>query len=209
MKKVIISLVALAMVLSSCGTMGLGTSMGAMIGGTLGSIAGDAAGGRHGSSIGGMLGSVTGMVVGAAIEEQQMRDRMERATRNNTQVIQVVENTAIANIELTNFIYTDSNNNDTIEGGENCQITFDVVNNGNKAVTNITPILELISENKGIKIGNPTKISKLSAKSKATYSIPVYGTSHLKDGEVEFRAYVIDDNGNTSESREFTLPTKK
>ena len=87
MKKVIISLVALAMVLSSCGTMGLGTSMGAMIGGTLGSIAGDAAGGRHGSSIGGMLGSVTGMVVRAAIEEQQMRDRMERATRNNTQVI--------------------------------------------------------------------------------------------------------------------------
>lgn len=209
MKKVIISLVALAMVLSSCGTMGLGTSMGAMIGGTLGSIAGDAAGGRHGSSIGGMLGSVTGMVVGAAIEEQQMRDRMERATRNNTQVIQVVENTAIANIELTNFIYTDSNNNDTIEGGENCQITFDVVNNGNKAVTNITPILELISENKGIKIGNPTKINKLSANSMVTYSVPITGTSRLKDGEADFRAYVIDSNGNASDSREFTLSTQK
>ena len=60
-----------AIVLSSCGTMGFGTSMGAMIGGTLGSIAGDAAGGWHGSSIGGMVGSIAGMAVGAAIEEQQ------------------------------------------------------------------------------------------------------------------------------------------
>ena len=106
-------------------------------------------------------------------------------------------------------IYTDSNNNDTIEAGEKCQITFDVENNGNKAITNITPILELTAENKGIKIGNPRKIGRLSAKGKITYSVPVNGTSHLKDGVAEFRAYVIDDYGNTSDSREFTLPTKK
>ena len=192
MKKVLLTLATAAIVLSSCGTLGFGTSMGAMVGGTLGSIAGDAAGGWHGSSIGGMVGSIAGMAVGAAIEEQQIKNKMEQATKTTPSVSYSQQDNAMANIELDNFIYSDS-----------------VENEGDKAVTNITPILELIEQNKGIKIGNPTKISKLSAKSKATYSIPVYGTSHLKDGEVEFRAYVIDDNGNTSESREFTLPTKK
>ena len=209
MKKVLLTLVTAAIVLSSCGTMGFGTSMGAMIGGTLGSIAGDAAGGWHGSSIGGMVGSIAGMAVGAAIEEQQIKNKMEQATGNTSSVTSSQPNNAMASIELTNFIYTDSNNNDTIEAGEKCQITFDVENNGNKAITNITPILELTAENKGIKIGNPRKIGKLSAKGKITYSVPVNGTSHLKDGVAEFRAYVIDDYGNTSDSREFTLPTKK
>jgi len=197
------------MVLSSCGTMGFGTSMGAMVGGTLGSIAGDMAGGRHGSSLGGLIGSVAGMAVGSAIDEQQMRNRMEQAAKSTSTVAQEVEDNAMAYIELDNFIYSDSNNNDTIESGENCQITFDVENNGDRTVTNITPILELIVENKGIKIGSPTQISKLSANSKVTYSIPINGTSHLKDGEADFRAYVVDSEGNTSDSREFTLPTKK
>ena len=66
MKKVLLTLATAAIVLSSCGTMGFGTSMGAMVGGTLGSIAGDAAGGWHGSSIGGMVSSIAGMAVGAA-----------------------------------------------------------------------------------------------------------------------------------------------
>ena len=209
MKKVILTLATATMVLSSCGTMGFGTSMGAMVGGTLGSIAGDMAGGRHGSSLGGLIGSVAGMAVGSAIDEQQMRNRMEQAAKSTSTVAQEVEDNAMAYIELDNFIYSDSNYNDTIEAGENCQITFDVENTGNRTVTNITPILELIVENKGIKIGNPTQISRLSANSKITYSIPVNGTSHLKDGEAEFRAYVVDSNGNASDSREFTLPTKK
>ena len=207
MKKVILTLAAAIMVLTSCGTMGFGTSMGAMVGGTLGSIAGDMAGGRHGSSLGGLIGSVAGMAVGSAIDEQQARERMEEATRSTSKVVQI--DNAMAYIELDNFIYSDSNYNDTIEAGENCQITFDVENTGNKTITNITPILELIVDNKGIKIGEPTLISKLSANSKVTYSIPVHGTSHLKDGEAEFRAYVVDSRGNASDSREFTLPTKK
>ena len=209
MKKVLLTLVTAAMVLTSCGTMGLGTSMGAMIGGTLGSIAGDATGGRYGSSIGGMLGSVAGIAVGAAIEEQQYKERVEKATSRTSTVAPSIQRSAMEYIELNNFVYTDSNNNDIIEAGEKCQITFDVENTGDNAITNITPILELTVENNGIKIGNPTNISKLSAHSKVTYSVPVNGTTHLKDGEADFRAYVIDSNGNTSASREFTLPTKK
>ncbi|MBO7417753.1 MAG: glycine zipper 2TM domain-containing protein [Bacteroidaceae bacterium] len=209
MKKVIITLVAVAMMLTSCGTMGLGTSMGAMIGGTLGSIAGDAAGGRHGSSLGGMIGSVAGMVVGAAIEEEQYRNRMEEAAKKSASAVQVQQSSAIEAIELTNFIYIDSDNDDTIEAGEDCRITFDVVNNGNSTIKNITPILELISETKGIKIGNPKQINQLSPNSKVTYSVPISANSHLKDGEADFRAYVVDSNGYVSESREFTLPTKK
>jgi outer membrane lipoprotein SlyB len=210
MKKVLFSLVILALLLSSCGTMGLGTSMGAMIGGTLGSIAGDATGGRYGSSIGGMIGSVAGMAVGAAIEEQQYRERMEQANnRRTTTVAQPVQSNALDAIELTNFIYTDSDNNDTIEAGEDCQISFDVVNRGNTTLKNITPILELTSETKGLKIGNMTTITKLDPNKKVTYSVPISANSHLKDGEADFRAYVMDANGRTSESREFTLPTMK
>ena len=143
MKKVLLTLATAAIVLSSCGTMGFGTSMGAMVGGTLGSIAGDAAGGWHGSSIGGMVGSIAGMAVGAAIEEQQIKNKMEQATKTTPSVSYSQQDNAMANIELDNFIYSDSNNNDIIEAGEKCQISFEVENEGDKAVTNITPILEL------------------------------------------------------------------
>ena len=106
MKKALFSLVILALLLSSCGTMGFGTSMGAMVGGTLGSIAGDAAGGWHGSSIGGMVGSIAGMAVGAAIEEQQIKNKMEQATKTTPSVSYSQQDNAMANIELDNFIYS-------------------------------------------------------------------------------------------------------
>jgi hypothetical protein len=69
--------------------------------------------------------------------------------------------------------------------------------------------VELISETKGLKIGKMTTISKLDPNTKVTYSVPISANSHLKDGEADFRAYVMDSNGLTSESREFTLSTKK
>ena len=213
MKKVILTLVVVAITLSSCGSFGFGISapgMGGMIGGTLGSIAGDATGGRYGSQIGGLVGSIAGIAVGAAIEEQQYKERMEQQRqRTATTSAPVAQSTSISPISLTNFYLIDENDNGVIESGEECKITFDVENNGKTVVKDITPMLELMSDVKGIKIGKPTVIEFLSANSSITYSVPIVTSSHLKTGEVDFRAYAIDGNGAYSESIEFTLPTQK
>ena len=213
MKKLLLTLVIVAVTLTSCGSVGFGISapgMGGMIGGTLGSIAGDATGGRYGSSIGGLIGTVAGVAVGTAIAQQQIQGQMEQATTRSSSVASVAPlPEAQSAIELTNFYLMDENDNGVIDAKESCKITFDVENNGTSTVRNITPTLELISQVKGIKVGKPTVIDFLSANSKITYSVPITTTSSLKTGEVDFRAYTVDGSGAYSESIEFTLPTKK
>ena len=214
MKKVLLTLVVVAITFSSCGSLGFisAPGMGGMIGGTLGSIAGDATGARYGSQIGGLVGSIAGIAVGAAIEEQRYNEQMEQQRqRSSTKSAAPAQSksASVSPISLTNFYLIDENDNGVIEANEECKITFDVENNGKSVVKDITPMLELMSDVKGIKIGKPTVIEFLSANSSITYSVPIVTSSHLKTGEVDFRAYAIDGNGAYSESIEFTLPTQK
>ena len=213
MKKVFLTLVIVAVTLTSCGSIGFGIGapgMGGMIGGTLGSIAGDATGGRYGSQIGGLIGTVAGVAIGTAITQQQIQGQMEEAsTRSVAPASATVLPEAQSDIVLTNFYLVDDNDDGIIEAKENCKITFDVENNGSSVVKDITPTLELLSDVKGIKVGKPTVIGFLSPNSKITYSVPITTTSSLKSGEVDFRAYAVDGSGAYSESVEFTLTTKK
>ena len=156
MKKILISLIAVAVILSSCSSVFdiSGASTGAMVGGTLGSILGNSTG-RYGSTIGGLVGTMAGAAVGNAIQkkttEQQINRALGSSNYNQTAAVPNISSLSLnsSSVRLENFHFVDANNNQTIDSGEECKVMFDVVNGGSSTVRNVTPVLELAEKAKG------------------------------------------------------------
>lgn len=76
MKKFLVIIITSLVLLSSCSSY---TSNGAIAGGMIGSAIGGIAGGPRGSDVGMLMGAVTGAAIGAAAEEQERKERYQRA----------------------------------------------------------------------------------------------------------------------------------
>ena len=76
MKKFFVIIITSLVLLSSCSSY---TSNGAIAGGMIGSAIGGIAGGYRGSDVGMLVGAVTGAAIGAAAEEQERKERYQRA----------------------------------------------------------------------------------------------------------------------------------
>ena len=215
MKKILISLIAVAVILSSCSSVfGIsGASTGAMVGGTLGSILGNSTG-RYGSTIGGLVGTMAGAAVGNAIQkkttEQQINRALGSSNYNQTAAVPNISSLSLnsSSVRLENFHFVDANNNQTIDSGEECKVMFDVVNGGSSTVRNVTPVLELAEKAKGILLGGATTIESIPAGGKVTYSVPVIAKK-VKNGETIFQAYATEGSGAVTETIEFSLQTRK
>lgn len=216
MKKILISLLAVAVTLSSCSSVfGLsGASTGAMVGGTLGSILGNSTG-RYGSTLGGLVGTMAGAAVGNAIQKKTTEQQINRALGNGAAQQTGVSTPNLSSVSLNtsavrleNFHFVDANNNQAIDSGEECKVMFDVVNGGSTAVRNVTPVLELAAKAKGILLGGASTISSIPAGGKVTYSVPVVANK-VKNGEAVFQAYATEQGGAVTETIEFSLATRK
>lgn len=215
MKKILISLIAVALILSSCSSVfGIsGASTGAMVGGTLGSILGNSTG-RYGSTIGGLVGTMAGAAVGNAIQkkttEQQINRVLSNSNASQTAAVPNISSMSLntSSVRLENFHFVDANNNQAIDSGEECKVMFDVVNGGSTAVKNVTPVLELAEKAKGILLGGATTIESIPAGGKVTYSVPVVANK-VKNGEAVFQAYATEGSGAVTETIEFSLATRK
>lgn len=212
MKKLLIPVLSVAFMLTSCfsqgGGMGLGTAgTGAAIGGVIGSVVGANSNSAYGSTIGSIIGTVAGAAIGNAVSKKSSGNILGSIL--GAGLVDSNNSAAASPLSLTNFRLVDSNNNQAIDAGETCQITFEIVNNGNTAVSNITPVLGLVEKVKGLTVGNVKQIDSLPAKSKVAYSIPVVATSHLKNGTASFCAYVQYGSGMNSGTQSFSLPTKQ
>lgn len=216
MKKIILPLLSLSLVLSSCFTAGggiglSGTATGAMIGGTLGSIVGQNVNPAYGSQLGGLIGTIAGAAVGSQMSKQSsgygniFGNNLSAGDTNAA----TFAATNASGIEITNFRFLDENQNGTIDANESCKVSFEIINNSGRAITNLTPVMEMTSKTKGLNLAKTTPIASLPAHSKLTYSVPLKGTSKLRNGTASFRVYTRDGTGNYSGTREFSLATAR
>lgn len=216
MKKILIALLATAVILSSCSSVfGIsGASTGAMVGGTLGSILGNGTG-RYGSTIGGLVGTMAGAAVGNAIQKKTTEQQINRVLSNSNaqqsgittpNLSSVSLNTS--SVRLENFHFVDENNNQVINRNEECKVMFDVVNTGNSTVRDVTPQMEVVNGAKGLLLGGATTISSIPAGGRVTYSVPVIAKK-VKNGEAVFQAYATEASGAVTETIEFSLTTQK
>ncbi len=221
MKKVLVMLAAVSM-LVSCGPNGVegnpGVIMaGAQAGGILGSIIGDS-GGRYGDYRGQMWGSLIGTIAGAAIG-----NAISTPKKQNNEVI--VDNVAVAPstnssretgtyipsskqsaLEVQNIRFIDDGRDQTINSNEECKIIFEVINDTDTPVLNVTPMVEEISGQKHIYISPSAGVEQIDAHDGIRYTAFIHSDNKVRDGKAVFRVYAVEKNGKVSNVREFSIP---
>ena len=235
MKTKMLLMISGVLFVSSCGTYtGQGAATGAAFGSILGSAIGGISGGWRGSDIGTVVGMAGGAVVGAAIgaaADQEVAERraqweQERSNRQSSYGYgddridfdapgpssrpaqqPVVDRPPL---EIRNARIVDADHDGIIRRGEECRISFEIMNRTEKTLYDIQPMVYDISGNKHIQISPNLHIESIAPNAGVRYTASILADSRLKDGVVVIRlAVALSNREISSETQEFTLQTRK
>ncbi len=240
MKKNAIILLSAALLLSSCRTTEQGLLTGAQFGNFIGSAVGGLTGGWHGEMAGALIGTVGGAAAGAAIGTATERSRESRYERMRQQAeydapvvdpyaqgddrIEFDEKPDIGNsrsysvdelarktpLEVRKATVADQDGDGVLVRGEECTISFEIVNNTMEPVFDIFPIVEDATGNKHVAISPALRIESIGPLKGIRYTASILADKRLKDGEIVVRVGVAKGkNEIKSQTHELTIPTKK
>jgi hypothetical protein len=213
-KTVFVGLVATALLLSSCQSMGqfYGAATGASLGGMFGSAIGGIADGPRGHDLGTVVGMAVGGMIGAAASAPKTDDGNYRSSdyyydygeddyrQNNSY-------SPFVNIDIEELRFVDENNNRSLDAGEHAKLVFIMRNTGRDYVYDIAPVIT-VSGTKEIYL-SPTAIVKELAPGKAVrYQSEVIATRKLKNGTADF-SIGFSDGDKLYIMRSFQLRTHK
>lgn len=235
MKKFIVISLAGAMLLSSCSTTESGASNGAFFGSILGSAIGGITGGYRGSDIGTIVGMAGGAVVGAAIgqaaekEEQRkydeyMRHRdggddrivMEEEVPSQTVTLDELKRMEGFNVNINESIqlrhedFSDANGDGFITPGEECKVSFEIMNNSDVEIFDVIPTVIETTGNKHIHISPTVRVESIRPHQGVRYTATVLADKRLKDGNAVIRVTVTQGrNDIASMAKEFNITCKR
>jgi len=100
----------------------------------------------------------------------------------NIKVVEPIQNIVSApkacpKLELSNLLFTDKNNNNRIDGDEECEITFTISNSGNGSALNVNAILKNNSKISGIAFDSIIAIGNIEPDTLKQVKIPISGTT--------------------------------
>lgn len=105
---------------------------------------------------------------------------------------------------------TDANGDGVLKRGEECTVRFEIMNNSDKTVYDIYPMVDDITGNKHVHVSQNLRIESIAPHQGVRYSATILADNRLKDGEVNIRVGVMQGNREiTSQTREFRLVTRK
>lgn len=239
MKKNMIILLSAVLLLSSCRTAEQGLFTGAQFGHFIGSAVGGLTGGWRGEMTGSLIGTVSGAAAGAAIGAASERSRESRYERmqetgydapvvdpyaqgddrivfdetlsvNSHRSYSVDELARKAPIEVRKAMITNQEGDGVLARGEECTVSFEIINNTMAPVFDIIPIVEDVTGNKHVAISPTLRIESIGPLKGIRYTATILADKRLKDGEIVVRVGVAKGkNEITSQTRELTVPTKK
>ena len=213
-KTVFVTLLASALLLSSCQSMNqfYGMTTGASLGGMFGSAIGGMADGPRGSDMGTVVGMAIGGIIGAAATAPKTEDGNYRSSdyyydygrddyrQNNAY-------SPYANLEIEELRFVDENNNRMLDAGENAKLVLIIRNTGRDYVYDIAPVIT-VTGTKQIYL-SPTAIVKELGPGKAVrYQSEVIATKKLKNGTADF-SIGFSDGDKLYTMRSFQLRTSK
>lgn len=218
-------LVSAVLLLMSCGPNGVqgnpgAIMVGAQAGGILGSIIGDSGGGRYGNYHGQMWGSLIGTIAGAAIgnaisTSHSTTDNSSVADNrlNNRQSVSgsdenssdYVPTSKRSVLEIQNLRFIDDNRNQTINTNEESKIIFEVINDTDSPVFNVTPLVEETTGMKHIYISPSACVERIEARDGIRYTAFIHSDNKIREGEAVFRVYAAEQGGKVSNIREFSI----
>lgn len=204
MKNVLLYLM-ISLLCAGCATMDpasrtiIGSQVGMLAGTVAGGAIGHAAGGYRGEAIGTFVGSMGGAIIGGvAASSQNQNDRYATNSRDYQAPYLVIEN----------IYLEDRNNNQIVDAGETCRLSFIIANEGRQSAYNIEPIIKVEQGGKYIKLSNPVMIRQLQSHKRVSYNISLRASQKLKTGEVAISIRLKSPDGYLTEKETITLRTQ-
>jgi len=113
-------------------------------------------------------------------------------------------------IEIRNARFIDADHDGIIRAGEECRITFEIMNRSSVTLYDVQPTVFDVSGNKHIHISPNLHVESIAPNSGVRYTATILADKKLKDGEAIIRVGVAQGNNEiTSQFKEFSLQTRK
>lgn len=227
MKKLIIVILTITTLLSSCGTGRMATDnsgavfAGAAIGGNVGSaiggLIGDNSGGRRGSYRGSAIGNIIGTIAGAAIanaatasrrqEESGYRIERSRPFPAPSEVQRAAS--GFDHLRIQNIRFIDDDRDHIIRSEENSKVIFEIMNESNQTVYNVVPVVAEATGAKRIYLSSSVMIEQIAPHEGVKYTANLYAGKRIKTGEIVIHISIADEYGQEYDRQEFSLQTQR
>ena len=113
-------------------------------------------------------------------------------------------------IEIRNARFIDADHDGVIRAGEECRITFEIMNRSSVTLYDVQPTVFDVSGNKHIHISPNLHVESIAPNSGVRYTATILADKKLKDGQAIIRVGVAQGNNEiTSQFKEFSLQTRK
>ncbi len=113
-------------------------------------------------------------------------------------------------IEIRNARIIDADHNGVLCAGEECKVTFEVMNNSSKTLYDVQPTVFDVTGNKHIHVSPNLHVESIAPNSGIRYTASILADSKLKDGNIVIRVAVAQGNREiTSQVQEFTVRTQR
>ena len=216
-----------------------GAFFGSMIGSMIGGISDGRRGSDIGGLIGMAGGAVVGAVIGNAADEAAAREREEyyqareqrrarlndRNTRGRDDVEPISPNDDLDDddryfdptnsgddrIEFdTDGDGRDANGDHILVAGEECTVTFEIINRSRRPVRNVTPLVYDVMGNKHIHISQNLSVERIMPGKGIRYTATIKADTRLRNGSTRIRVGVMYANQEVEgQTREFVIETRK
>lgn len=113
-------------------------------------------------------------------------------------------------IEIRNARIVDADHDGVIRAGEECRLTFEIMNRSSMTLYDVQPTVFDASGNKHIHISPNLHVESIAPNSGVRYTATILADKKLKDGTAVIRVGVAQGNKEiTSQMKEFTVQTRR
>ena len=132
------------------------------------------------------------MAIGAAAASSYEQQQKNEAQKGDTHSDSYPRRLSRVNYEqgpeltICDIMLRDRNGNQSIDAGEDCQISFIIHNVGNRPAYDVRPMLKAKGNGKHILLSPPKSIEQIAQGQKISYTVQARATEKLKTGTAEF-----------------------
>lgn len=195
----------------NAGAIMTGAAIGNQVGGAIGGLIGENSRGGRGAFRGSAIGSILGTIAGAAIGNAVSQPREERYQEAEIIPEQSTAETIRYNsqVKIKQIRFIDDNRNQQINSNEECKIIFEIINDSDRPLRNVIPVVEEISGMKRIYISSSIMIEYIAPHDGIKYTAHISTGKKLKTGSALFHVGVVDEYGTELNWQEFEIPTSR
>ena len=217
-----------------------GAFFGSILGSAIGGITGGYRGSDIGTIVGMAGGAVVGAAIGQASEKEDQRkydeymrrrndrsgfdpnnggdDRivMEEEVPSQTVTLDELKRMEGFNVNINESIqlrhedFSDANGDGFITPGEECKVSFEIMNNSDVEIFDVIPTVIETTGNKHIHISPTVRIESIRPHQGVRYTATVLADKRLKDGNAVIRVTVTQGrNDIASMAKEFNITCKR